>query len=72
MKKMKTVALVVSLMAAFMLVVGPLAGCGSKKSSTEVVMTTTKGQQLQDLDEAYKKGILTEKEYEAEKKKILK
>ncbi len=72
MKKMKTVALVVSLMASFLLVVGPMAGCGSKKSSTEVVMTTTKGQQLQDLDEAHKKGILTDKQYEAEKKKILK
>jgi uncharacterized membrane protein len=33
--------------------------------------TTTLGQELQDLEEAYKKGAITKDEYENAKKKIL-
>jgi hypothetical protein len=33
--------------------------------------TATLGQQLIDLDAAYKKGIITEKEYEKAKRKLL-
>ena len=33
--------------------------------------TTTVGQELTDLESAYKKGIITEKEYNSAKKKIL-
>jgi len=74
MKKMKLIAWIVSVMALVMLVVGPMAGCGGKKSSASPstqVNTTTVGQELQDLDAAYKKGIITEKQYEAEKAKLL-
>lgn len=46
-----------------------LAACGS---STTVEQKETQGQQLMDLQEAYDKGIITEKEYNATKKKILK
>jgi hypothetical protein len=50
-----------------------MLGCGGggadvKQSTT----TTTLGKELQDLDEAYKKGLLSEKEYKEYRKKIMK
>lgn len=69
MKLTKTVA------AVLIVVVGlNLWGCCG--SSKEVIVpqsqpTTTLGQELQDLEEAYKKGAITKDEYEAAKKKIL-
>ena len=47
-----------------------LTACGG--STTTVKQTETQGQQLLDLQEAYDKGVITEKEYNATKKKILK
>ena len=47
-----------------------LTACGG--SNTTVQQTETQGQQLMDLQEAYDKGIISEKEYNATKKKILK
>ena len=47
-----------------------VTACGG--SSTTVKQTETQGQQLMDPKEAYDKGVITEKEYEATKKKILK
>ncbi len=52
-------------------------GClgGSKGGEAKVestTRTTTLGQELQDLDQAYNKGIITEKEYEKKKKELLK
>jgi uncharacterized membrane protein len=46
-----------------------LAACGS---STTVKQTETQGQQLMDLKEAYDTGVISEKEYNNTKKKILK
>ena len=59
-----------------MLIVGAyLVGCCGGKKETVVVpqsqSTTTLGQELQDLDEAYKKGAITKDEYEAAKKKLI-
>ena len=51
-----------------------LWGCcgGSKEVAVpSQTTTTTLGQELQDLDEAYKKGAITQEQYEAAKKKIL-
>ena len=51
-----------------------LAGCGGGEGG-EVksnITSTTVGQELIDLESAYKKGAITEKEYERAKKKILK
>lgn len=48
------------------------AGCGSRTNQSVGITGATKGQELQDLDEARKKGLLTEKEYEKQRKRILK
>ncbi len=46
-----------------------LAGCGSSaKVSTS---STTTGQALQDLEDARDKGLITESEYQKQRKKIL-
>tara|TARA_R110002110_G_C13470513_1_gene720857 strand:- start:98564 stop:98770 length:207 start_codon:yes stop_codon:yes gene_type:complete len=49
-----------------------LTACGGSDTTTTVQTTETQGQQLMDLKEAYDKGVITEKEYEKTKKKILK
>ncbi len=60
-----------------MVVVGLyLVGCCGGGSKETVVVppsqsTTTLGKELQDLDEAYKKGAITQDEYEKAKKKLL-
>ena len=46
------------------------AGCGTRVNQD--VHSTTKGQELQDLDAARQKGLITEKEYNKQRKKILK
>ncbi len=48
-------------------------GGGTKTDvkSESTTTTTTLGQELQDLDKAYKDGIITEKEYEKAKKKLI-
>lgn len=45
---------------------------GKKEGKHEpTTVTTTLGQELQDLDKAYKDGIITEKEYEKAKKALI-
>jgi hypothetical protein len=64
-------------LAAVLIVVVGLNLWGCCGSGKEVVVpqsqttTTTLGQELQDLEEAYKKGTITKDEYETAKKKIL-
>lgn len=68
--RMKTICFV----GLFVLSLG-LAGCcggGGTKVVTETVPTTTLGQELTDLEKAHEKGILTDKEYEDAKHKLLK
>ena len=50
------------------------AACGGSKTevkSEPTTITTTLGQELQDLEKAYKDGIITEKEYEKAKKRLI-
>lgn len=47
-----------------------LQGCG--RSTKVQATTTTVGQELQDLDAARNKGLLTEKEYNDKRKEIMK
>ena len=48
-----------------------LVGCGGGGAQVKAKSTTV-GQELMDLDEAYKQGIITEKEYNRKKADILK
>jgi uncharacterized membrane protein len=49
-----------------------LAGCGGGGADVKKDMTTTTvGQELLDLQSAYKKGVITKEEYESTKEKIL-
>ena len=48
-----------------------MAGCSGGDIQTQSY-TTTLGQELQDLEQAYKDGIITEKQYEDSKKKLIK
>lgn len=52
--------------------VGLTTGCGRKQTTTVQSSSTTLGQELVDLQEAYEKGIITEKEYNDMKKKAMK
>ena len=45
-------------------------GCGGSDAKIEA-STTTMGQELTDLKKAYDSGIISEKEYERSKEKIL-
>ena len=51
-----------------------LSGCGRKSTSKveTTTITTTLGQELVDLQQAHEKGIITEKEYNDLKKKVIK
>ncbi len=67
---MKPSSILIATILAFSLLA--LQGCGgggAKVSST--VTTTTMGQELQDLEETYNKGLLTEEEYKKARKAIL-
>ena len=50
-----------------------LGGCGggTEVKSEQSTYTTTLGQELKDLEDAYKKGIISEKQYEESKEKLL-
>lgn len=47
-------------------------GGGTKTDVRSETSTTTLGQELQDLNKAYQDGIITEKEYEKAKEKLIK
>jgi hypothetical protein len=49
-----------------------ISGCGRKQKTTVTTSTTTLGQELVDLQQAYEKGIITQKEYNDLKKKAIK
>ena len=49
-----------------------LSGCGGSPKVESTTKTTTLGQELMDLEKAYKEGVITEKEYNAAKEKLLK
>jgi uncharacterized membrane protein len=68
MKKLGVLVLVGLLLATF-----TFSGCGGRKQTTTVQSTnTTLGQELVDLQQAYEKGIISEKEYNDLKQKAMK
>ncbi|TCL08539.1 hypothetical protein BXY66_0576 [Shimia isoporae] len=56
---------------ALTLVAMTVSACGGSKT-TNNVQATTVGEELASLDAAYRQGLLTEKEYEQQRRKILK
>ena len=59
-----------ALALAAMLALPLLPGCASKTTASNQGVSV--GQQLQDLDKAYKDGTISQKEYERLKKAIIK
>ena len=58
---------------AGMIVVSPMVtGCGGGGAKVQTSKAGTLGQELIDLEKAYKQGVLTEKEFNSAKKKLLK
>jgi len=49
-----------------------MLGCGGGTDVKQQTTTTTLGKELQDLDDAYKKGLLSESEYKDARKKLMK
>ncbi|MGB3211430.1 MAG: hypothetical protein WBB19_12055 [Desulforhopalus sp.] len=68
MRKKNVIALVCSIILC-----ATLISCGGGGAKVESTMSTqTLGQQLIDLDKAYKEGVITEKEYEKSKEGLIK
>lgn len=64
----------VSLLLATIMIVGALSFAGCSGGGAELrtqTYTKTLGRELMDLHDSYKKGIITEKEYNGAKKKLL-
>lgn len=69
MEKIRILAL-----ALIVLVSVNFTACGGSKKdvkSEPSTVTTTLGQELQDLNKAYKDGIITQKEYEKAKERLI-
>jgi len=67
MRTVRITALTLALLASLGLGITACGGGGAKIDAR----TTTLGQELQDLDAAYQKGLLTEKEYNQKRKEIM-
>ena len=59
------------LMISIFIFIGVGVGCGGGGAKLEA-STTTLGQELTDLHNAYEQGIITEKEYNSKKKQLMK
>ncbi len=65
----------ISMLAAATLIILTLTlgGCGGGGAEvSSQITTTTMGQELQDLETAFNKGLLSESEYKDQRKAILK
>lgn len=63
---------IVKIACALAIVGMTVSACGNGGNTTNQVQTTTVGQELEALEAAYAKGLLSEKEYEDQRAKILK
>ena len=60
------------IVALVTLSIGLTTGCGRKQTTTVQSTSTTLGQELVDLQQAYEKGIISAKEYDDLKKEAIK
>lgn len=67
--KKASFAIVLALVLPFALI--GCGGGGSKTSTVQETRTTTTGQELMDLQKAHQEGVISDKEFERQKKKIL-
>lgn len=61
---------IATLASCLLILTFTLAGCGGT-TRIETTNSVTLGQELIDLDKAYKDGVITEKEYKEAKKSVL-
>jgi hypothetical protein len=62
-----------ALLACILLTSWAFVGCGGGGTTYhQAASNKTLGEELQDLDASYKKGIITQDEYDAAKKKLIK
>ncbi|MCF8031837.1 MAG: gas vesicle protein GvpG [Desulfarculaceae bacterium] len=66
----KTISLLIGLSLLFTLGLASLPGCGGADVKTQTT-TVSEGQQLIDLQKAYKSGAITKEQYDDQKQKIL-
>ena len=69
MKTLRIVAVILTILLSVTFIA--CSGSKKKEKSEPVTVSTTLGQELQDLNKAYKDGIITEKEYEKAKKALI-
>ena len=72
---MKTLIKTLKLIVLAALTAGSLtlfSGCGGGGATYQAANSQTLGQELQDLQQSYEKGIITKSQYEDLKKKIMK
>ncbi len=67
MKQLKHAFLIICILALVI-----VSGCGGGADVKSTTRTTTLGQELMDLEKAYKQGVISEKEYKAAKEKLMK
>jgi len=66
---MRTIRLILAIVLLFSTT--SFIGCGGGGAKVDATGTTV-GQELMDLEKAYNEGVITEKQYKEQKKKILK
>jgi len=72
-REMRFTKVTVIAVVIFTIVMGGLfVGCGGGGARVQQGNSVSLGQQLEDLQSAYEKGIITEKEYNKSKKQLLK
>ncbi len=62
---------IIPMMTVMALSITACGGGGAKLQSEQSNYSTTLGQELKDLEDAYNKGIITQKQYEDAKKKLI-
>ena len=60
-----------TMMTVAALCMNACGGGGAQVKSEQANYSTTLGQELKDLEDSYKKGIITQKQYEEAKEKLI-